>query len=194
MKAPFKIPKHGSSSHNNGSPKSRAHESLPSVPVSSGKPREEVPSLEFCAEFGFRGKKAEVARNLIGIQKGFSRLTTERISTTYADKEFMEVFRETSIMGVKVAGGDFEIWMQLSRKIFELLQMRLTNYGFSQGQLLESVGSYDIAEWAEKWHAVGYSNTLLPENGPDRELLDLAVSLHQQIDAVKEFDREDGVM
>ena len=162
-----------------------------------------VPSFELCAEFGFTGKKAEVARTLIKVQRAFNRLKfgglPPSLASNYKSSEFRALFCETAAMGSKTVS-DFELWDQFERGIIQLLEMRLAYYKVPRGTLSKSLG-HKIALWNKSIYYAGIfqgpnSNTsiqIVPGVGMVRDLTDLAVTLHEQIEAVKEFDRVDGV-
>ena len=161
-----------------------------------------VPSFEFCAEFGFTGKKAEVARTLIKVQGAFNRFKFDglppSLASNYKSTEFRALFRETAAMGSKTVS-DFKFWDQFERGIIQLLEMRLAYYKVPRGTLFKSLG-HKIASWNKGIYYAGVfqgpnSNSsikIVPGIGMVRDLIDLAVTLHEQIEAVKEFDRVDG--
>ena len=159
-----------------------------------------VPSFEMCAEFGFTGKKAEVARTLIKVQRAFNRLRLSPSFNTlyYASPDFCVVFRETAALGA-VTVSKYKLWDQFESGIMQLLEMRLAYHRVPRDTLSKSLG-YKIASWDKSSYYAGscqLPNTnnkmrIVPKSGMLGELLGLAVTLHEQIEAVKEFDRVDG--
>ena len=164
-----------------------------------------VPNLDLCAEFGFTGKKAEVARTLIKVQRAFNRLKFNELSSTppygytYMSADFKDLFRETAAIGAE-AVSKCKLWDQFESGIIRLLEMRLAHYKIPRGTLFKSLG-YKVALWNRNIYYAGTSQgsspnggiLIVPAYGPLRELADLAVTLHWQIEAVKEFDRVDGM-
>ncbi|KAG7005860.1 hypothetical protein G7Y79_00017g042420 [Physcia stellaris] len=171
-----------------GSPKPRIRKSTTPITVPSTTPTpepvsdDEVPSYEFCAYFGFYGKKADVARSLIRSQKQLIRLTEAEFIDAYANDEFTKLFSAVTATGVKVSKGDFELWDGLLLGIKRLLEMRLEIFGVLRIRLTKAIDGHDISEWSER--------TMEPR-GLLKELYEIAVNLHQQIMAAEEFDRED---
>lgn len=187
-----------------GSPKPRIRKSTTPITVPSTTPTpepvsdDEVPSYEFCAYFGFYGKKADVARSLIRIQKQLIRLTEAEFIGAYANDEFMKLFKTVTATGVKVSKGDFELWDGLLLGIKRLLEMRLEIFGVLRIRLAKAIDGYDISEWSERTKEPATSEsprkklvTLLPKRGLLKDLYEIAVNLHQQIMAAEEYDRED---
>ena len=162
-----------------------------------------VPSFELCAEFGFTGKKARVARELIRVQRAFNRLRLVNLPsfTHYVIPEFRVLYRKAATMGSQVVG-QFKLWDQFELEIIRLLEMRLVFYKVPHGTLFNSLG-YKIALWDKTiYHAGSYEIAksihghqnikLVPGCGLLKDLADLAITLHEQIEAVKEIDRVDG--
>ena len=164
-----------------------------------------VPSFDLCAQFGFIGKKAEVARTLIKVQRAFNRLKFNDLSSnspynyTYMSTGFKYLYRETAAIGAE-AVSKCKLWDNFERGIIQLLEMRLAHYKVSRGTLFGSLG-YKIALWNRNIYYAGTcqgsspngSLRIVPAYGALRELVDLAITLHLQIEAVKEFDRVDGM-
>lgn len=162
-----------------------------------------VPTFELCAEFGFTGKKAEVARTLIKVQRAFNRLKFNGLpsisSYNYNSTEFDVLFRETAAMGAR-AVGKHRLWDQFERGLIQLLEMRLAHYKISPGTLFNSLGS-EVALWNKNIYYAGTcqgpspnsSIKIVPGQGVVRDLTDLAITLQEQIESVKEFDRADGM-
>ena len=156
-----------------------------------------VPSFELCAKFGFTGKKAEVARTLIKVQRAFNRLKFNELpSSSYKSVEFLILFREIAAIGAR-AVSEFKLWEEFERGIIRLLNMRLAYHKVPAGTLFKYLGNR-IALWNKTVYYAGschpYSNIkIVPGTGVLRDLVDLAMTLHEQMEAVKELDRVDGV-
>ena len=159
---------------------------------------DEVPSYDFCAYFGFYGKKADVARTLIRIQKQLIRLTEAESIGSYVNPAFMKLYEAVTATGIKVSKGDFKLWDGLLLGIKRLLEMRVERFGVLRIRLAKAIDGYDISEWSERTMEPVASESprkklvmLLPMRGLLRDLYEIAVNLHQQIMAAEEFDRED---